>query len=141
MSKVADILCVFISVRRKVYFSTHSDSRCKEMNSFEKHLVYGCGKIDWCACCENDVICSRTFKYLSLPRVVSGELLGKCVQQTAKGILHMDLGDTVAVLPETTRFVPVCTGMTPYNAVGRWQCVLRTCCLHLQGRGVHRYIN
>jgi len=51
LSKVADIRCVFVSVRRKVYFSINSDSRCKEMNSFEKHPVYGCGRKVWCACC------------------------------------------------------------------------------------------
>jgi len=75
-----------------------------------------------------------------LPRVVNDELLEKFVQQTANGILlqPVDTGDTLAVLPETTRFV---RGMTPCIAVGRWQCVVRTCCLHLQGRGVHRYIN
>jgi hypothetical protein len=53
-----------------------------------------------------------------LPGVVSDQLLKKFVQQTAKGILlqPVDKGDTLAVLPETTRFV---REMTPCIAVGR----------------------
>jgi hypothetical protein len=53
-----------------------------------------------------------------LPRVVNDELLKKFVQQAAEGILLQPVGtgDTLAVLPETTRFV---RETTPCIAVGR----------------------